>query len=136
MPDDVQELQAALGRLRESVLFYIKLDVALGAGFVTLLTVFNVTPVDVVQFAPFLTGAIKYLVYLIGYGFCLEFLLTWMTDSHWMRNKYALIIMRCLYAIQVVGHLALIAYLGGYFSGSIAGFSEGFLQGCESTPCS
>ena len=50
--DDKQNLQAALGRLRESVLFYLRLDFALFAGFIALAAAFKFTLEGMFQFAP------------------------------------------------------------------------------------
>ncbi|MCH7502581.1 MAG: hypothetical protein IIA10_04425 [Proteobacteria bacterium] len=110
--DDVQEMQAALGRLRESVLFYLKLDFALFAAFAAVATIFKLTPEAILQHSDFVIDTLLMLVWLAGGGLTLEFVITWTRNFQWARDKFRLGTIQIGYFILIVGHIiVLVAYL-------------------------
>ena len=110
--DDKQDLQAALGRLRESVLFYLKLDFALFAAFAAVATIFKLTPEVILEFSEFVVGTLRLVLGLIFGGLALEFVITWMRNFQWARDKFGLGTIQIFYFILIAGHvIVLVAFV-------------------------
>ena len=110
-PDDVQELQAALGRLRESVLFYLKLDFALLGAFAAVITIFQLTLDVILSYSGFVIGVLTLWLWLTVGGLLLEFLITWTRNFPRIGDKITLLVLQMSYFALVIGHIIVLVAL-------------------------
>ena len=109
--DDVQELQAALGRLRESVLFYLKLDFALLGAFAAVVTIFQLTLDVILSYSGFVIGVLTLWLWLTVGGLLLEFLITWTRNFPRVGDKIGLLVLQMSYFALVIGHIIVLVAL-------------------------
>ncbi len=113
-----------LEKTRESVLFYVKLDLALIAATATLLTVLKFERSEAIEFISGIKYVVSVIAFLICLGLVIErrivFLMEWEPEEK--TNKKKKIIHKFLY-VQIILHIILfvgLVYFAGYYADDYA----------------
>ncbi|MGB0218342.1 MAG: hypothetical protein ACPGJF_03325 [Sinimarinibacterium flocculans] len=115
-----------LGRLRESVLFYVKLDFALVAGIAALASTLQIPADELLRTAAELRLGVTFFLALISYALALELLITSTRNSdiaskpsRGRLSGLGLSITKWGYGFLVLAHTAMIGFISGYLLSSM-----------------
>lgn len=100
-------------RLRDSVVFYLKVDFGLIAGAGALFTLFRLEDKEIVKILYNLSDIIHFLIGLICFGLVIERIIALRPNDFKDEKAYCLIVKATL-VLQLVAHLWLFGYLSGY----------------------
>ena len=105
------DLSMQLGRIRESALFYLKMDFAMLGGGIALIALFEMSPDEIFVDAPQYLVAIQVFAVLITYGLIFEFLLISAMNQTSNPDRRIAAKMKFLSIIQLGGHVLLIGVI-------------------------
>jgi hypothetical protein len=108
-----------IDRLRESAVFYLKMDFALLAAAAALLTLFRLENKEMVKVLSQMSESIDWLLALIAYGLTLERSFVYLPNEFKDEKaaRITLWIIKIAFSVQLLLHLYFLGYLGGYFLG-------------------
>ncbi|MBV6790078.1 MULTISPECIES: hypothetical protein [Xanthomonas] len=127
------DTDSALGRLRESSQFFLKLDFALLGAILAIASLFKLDGRELLIKLASYTRELQVLGILVAYALALELLVTWLRNglSRWIKeHDYSRLVSICTFAygVQVSAHIFIV--------GGITGFVHGVLDCLSEITCS
>jgi len=125
------ETDEVIARIRESALFYLKLDFGFIAGLATLVSVTKIDPDQLLSSAANFKNIILFLICLILFALVIEFVTTDIRNSISIENKikenHLPLIRKAvnfLYIVQFLAHIFLFGVFSGFLSSYLGHLSN------------
>ena len=132
MKNTLKQTDEIIVRIRESALFYLKLDFGFVAGLVTLISTTKIELKEALSAAADINIIIQCFIFLIVLALLIELSTTSLRNSISLKTeikeRHLLLIRRIVesfYLIQVMAHIALIGFFAGYLFSYLGHISNG-----------